>query len=177
MELVEMVQPSLIEMTTEIVAAHVSNNSVAVGDVSVLVRSVHEALASVEAGKGERQEEKKAAVVSIRSSVKPDHITCLLCGRKQKTMKRHLQVAHGMNPDQYRAEFDLPKAYPMVAPEYSQRRGDLARRIGLGRKPDHIPALSTRSARSAGRPSKSTQAPAPKAKPGRPRKTPGAQQS
>jgi predicted transcriptional regulator len=132
-----MEQLSLMEMTTEIVAAHVANNTVAVKDVALLVRSVHEALASV-GGAGEAPEEKKVPAVSVRASVKPDFITCLLCGRKQKTMKRHLEVAHDMSPEQYRAEFDLPKSYPMVAPEYSQRRGDMARRIGLGRKPEDV---------------------------------------
>ena len=132
-----MEQLSLMEMTTEIVAAHVANNTVAVKDIALLVRSVHEALASV-GGASEAPEEKKVPAVSVRASIKPDFITCLICGRKQKTMKRHLEVAHEMNPEQYRAEFDLPKSYPMVAPEYSKRRGDMARRIGLGRKPEDL---------------------------------------
>jgi predicted transcriptional regulator len=74
-------------------------------------------------------------VVSIRASIKPDYIVCMECGRRQKTLKRHLQTAHGMNPDQYRKDYGLPADYPMVAPEYSQRRGDMARAIGLGRIP------------------------------------------
>ena len=145
-----MEQPSLLEMTTEIVTAHVSNNIVAVGDVAALVRSVHQALATAESE--EVTEEKAVPAVPVKASVKPDHITCLLCGRRQKTMKRHLQVAHQLSPEQYRAQFDLPRSYPMVAPEYSQRRGDMARRIGLGRKPDERTVPAQRPRRKTGKP-------------------------
>jgi predicted transcriptional regulator len=123
----------LLELTTEIVSSHVSNNSVAVNDLPNLIRQVHEALA----GLGEAKEDPKAektGVVSVRASVKPDYLVCMECGKKQKTLKRHLQNAHGMTPAEYRAGFKLPKDYPMVAPAYSKRRSEMAHSIGLGRK-------------------------------------------
>jgi predicted transcriptional regulator len=126
---------NLIDLTADVVSAHVSNNSVAVGDLPNLIRQVHEALSSL--GRPEvasEQKQERTPAVSIRSSIKPDHLVCLECGKKQKTLKRHVQNAHGMSPAEYRAAFGLKKDYPMVAPEYSQRRGDMARSIGLGRR-------------------------------------------
>ena len=128
-----MEQEQLINLTADIVAAHVSNNTVSVGDVGQLVQRVHEALAALGAPAQESPQE-KTPVVSVRASIKPDYLVCMECGRKQKTLRRHLQTAHGMNPDQYRADYGLPRDYPMVAPEYSKRRGEMARAIGLGRK-------------------------------------------
>ena len=123
----------LIELTADIVAAHVSNNNVAVGDVPNLVQRVFGALESLDTPAEEPKQE-KTPVVSVRSSIKPDFIVCMECGRKQKTLKRHLMTAHGMTPDQYREDYGLPKTYPMVAPNYSERRSEMAKSIGLGRK-------------------------------------------
>jgi predicted transcriptional regulator len=126
-------QEILITLTADIVSAHVSNNSIAVGDVGNLVERVHQALAAL----GQTQEEapvSKSPAVSVRSSVKPDYIVCMVCGAKQKTLKRHLQSAHGLTPGQYRADYGLPASYPMTSPNYSKRRGDMARAIGLGQK-------------------------------------------
>lgn len=123
----------LIELTADIVAAHVSNNNVAVGDVPNLVQRVFGALESLDAP-SEEQKPEKTPIVSVRSSIKPDYIVCMECGRKQKTLKRHLMTAHGMTPDQYRDDYGLPKTYPMVAPNYSERRSEMAKSIGLGRK-------------------------------------------
>lgn len=123
----------LIELTADIVAAHVENNSVAVGDVAHLIQQVHQALA----GLGEQEvevQEKKSPVVSIRSSVKDDYITCMECGKKQKTLRRHLMAAHGMTPEQYRSDYGLPDTYPMTASNYSEQRRAMAHSIGLGRK-------------------------------------------
>jgi predicted transcriptional regulator len=127
-------QQQLIEITADIVAAHVSNNSVAVGDVATLVQRVHEALAGLGAAPAEQAPQKKEPVVSVRASVKPDYIVCMECGKRQKTLKRHLQTAHGMTPQQYRSDYGLPVSYPMVAAEYAQMRRDMANSIGLGRK-------------------------------------------
>jgi predicted transcriptional regulator len=124
----------LIELTADIVAAHVSNNSVAVGDVANLVQRVHGALAALDQAPEEPETQKKVPVVSVRASVKPDYIVCMECGKKQRTLKRHLQSAHGMSPDQYRQDYGLPREYPMTAPSYSQQRQDMARAIGLGRR-------------------------------------------
>jgi predicted transcriptional regulator len=124
----------LVELTADIVSAHVANNTVSVSDVANLVQRVHEALSSLGVPAAEPQQE-KTPVVSIRASIKPDYLVCMECGRKQKTLKRHLQNAHGMSPDQYRTDYGLPRDYPMVAPEYSKKRSEMAQAIGLGRKP------------------------------------------
>jgi predicted transcriptional regulator len=125
---------NLVELTADIVSAHVSNNSVAIGDVANLVQQVHEALARLGAPEAAAPA-KREPVVSAKASVKQDYLTCMACGKKQKTLKRHLQNAHQLSPAEYRAEFDLPSTYPMTAPAYSQKRGELARSSGLGRKP------------------------------------------
>ena len=145
-----MTNEQLVELTADIVSAHVANNTVSVSDVANLVQRVHEALASLGAPAAEPQQD-KVPVVSIRSSIKPDHLVCMECGRKQKTLKRHLQNAHGMTPDQYRADYGLPRDYPMVAPDYSKRRSEMAQAIGLGRRPraDEAPAAK---GKPAGRP-------------------------
>ncbi len=123
----------LVAITADIVAAHVSHNSVAVSDLPNLIQKVHEALQSV-SGSAKAEQEGKNPVVSIRASIKPDYLICLKCGRKQKVLRRHLQTAHGMTPETYRNDYGLPKSYPMVAANYSERRRELAQSIGLGRK-------------------------------------------
>ncbi len=135
---------TLMMLTSDIVAAHVSNNSVSVDEVSGLITSVHEALASLGAA-GPQEEERPDPAVSIRSSVKRDHIVCLEDGKKMKMLKRHLMTDHGMTPDEYRARWDLPIDYPMVAPEYAETRRDLAKKIGLGRKPGQKPGRPKKS--------------------------------
>ena len=124
----------LVQLTADIVAAHVANNNVAVGDVGNLVQRVYEALSGLDQPAGEPQREEKTPVVSVRASIKPDYIVCMECGAKQRMLKRHLMTAHGMTPDQYRSDFALPRDYPMVAPNYSEQRRALAHSIGLGRK-------------------------------------------
>ncbi len=126
-------QENLVTLTADIVAAHVSNNNVAIGDMASLVAKVHEALAGLGQA-AEAQPETRKPSVSIRSSVKPDAITCLVCGNKQKTLRRHISSAHGMTPAEYREEFGLPVSYPMTAPNYSETRRAMAKKIGLARK-------------------------------------------
>lgn len=124
----------LITLTSDIVAAHVSNNSVSVDDVAGLIGNVYGALA----GLGQAVvvvEALPEPAVSIRSSIKPDYIVCLEDGKKLKMLKRHLMTHYNMTPDQYRARWNLPADYPMVAPNYAERRRELAVKIGLGRKP------------------------------------------
>lgn len=123
----------LVELTADIVSAHVANNNVAVGDVANLVQRVHEALASLGEKEPEAKQEKTPAV-SIRASIKPDYLVCMECGRKQKTLRRHLTSAHNMTPEQYRNDYGLPRDYPMTAPNYSEQRRSMAKEIGLGRK-------------------------------------------
>lgn len=126
---------TLITLTSDIVAAHVSNNSVSVDDVSLLISKVYGALASLGQAAAPVSEEAPKPAVSIRSSIKPDHIVCLEDGVKLKMLKRHLMTHYNMTPEQYRARWNLPADYPMVAPEYAEKRRELAKKIGLGRKP------------------------------------------
>lgn len=127
-------QETLITLTADIVAAHVSNNSISVADLPRLIESVFGALNGLgtEAAPAETPAE---PAVSIRSSVKPDYIVCLEDGKKLKMLKRHLMTHYGMTPDDYRAKWGLPADYPMVAPNYAEQRRTLAVKIGLGRKP------------------------------------------
>ena len=122
----------MLELTADVVAAHVGNNNVSVNDLPRLIQEVHAALAGLGAPAGESEAANREPVVSAKASVKPDYLVCMVCGNKQKTLKRHLQNAHQMTPAQYREEFGLKKDYPMVAPEYAQRRSDMAKAIGLG---------------------------------------------
>jgi predicted transcriptional regulator len=124
---------TLITLTADIVSAHVSNNSVAVNDLPVLIQNVHNALSALGARK-EEPEAKPEPAVSIRSSVKPDYIVCLEDGKKLKMLKRHLMTHYQMTPDDYRQKWGLNADYPMVAPNYAEQRRTLAKKIGLGTK-------------------------------------------
>jgi predicted transcriptional regulator len=124
----------LLSLTADIVSAHVGHNRVTVAELPELISRVHAALASLDqAGEQPAASEQKPAV-SIRSSVKPDHIVCLEDGKKLTMLKRYLQTNYGMTPQQYRAKWKLPADYPMVAPNYAEKRRTLAKAIGLGRK-------------------------------------------
>ena len=124
----------LITLTADIVSAHVSNNDVRVTDVPGLIATVHQALSGL--GTPVQVEEAlPEPAVSIRASVKRDHLVCLEDGKKMKMLKRHLMTEHGMTPAEYRQRWSLAADYPMVAPEYAETRRDLAVKIGLGRKP------------------------------------------
>jgi predicted transcriptional regulator len=125
---------TLIMLTSDIVAAHVSNNSVAVADVPTLIQAIYGALASL-GGESSVTAAAPEPAVSVRSSIKKDHLVCLEDGKKMKMLKRHLMTDHGMTPAEYRARWGLASDYPMVAPEYAERRRELAVKIGLGRKP------------------------------------------
>ena len=125
---------TLITLTSDIVAAHVSNNDVAVADVPALITSVFGALSGL-GSHVEPAEERPEPAVSVRSSVKPDYIVCLEDGKKLKMLKRYLRTNYNMTPEEYRARWNLPADYPMVAPNYAEKRRDLAKKIGLGRKP------------------------------------------
>jgi predicted transcriptional regulator len=126
-------EDTLLTLTADIVAAHVSNNSVAVNDLPNLIQNVHSALQGISSS-GAATEVKPEPKVSIRSSVKPDYIVCLEDGKKQKMLKRHLMTNHGLTPDEYRQKWGLGADYPMVAPNYAEQRRTLAKSIGLGTK-------------------------------------------
>jgi len=122
----------LLELTSEIVAAHVSNNTLAVNDLPQLIKDVYFTLANVDENQG--IPERLNPPVSIKKSVTPDYIVCLEDGKKLKMLKRHLKTAYNMTPEEYRQRWNLPLDYPMVAPNYAKHRSDLAKEIGLGRK-------------------------------------------
>ena len=127
------VSETLITLTSDIVAAHVSNNSVAVDELPALIKNVYGALSGL--GAAAQEEARPEPAVSIRASVKPDHLVCLEDGKKMKMLKRHLMTDHGLTPAEYRARWGLPADYPMVAPDYAETRSALAKQIGLGRMP------------------------------------------
>jgi predicted transcriptional regulator len=133
MDINEGADDTLLTLTADIVAAHVSNNSVAVNDLPNLIQNVHSALSGISSNRSS-QEAKPEPKVPVRSSVKPDFIVCLEDGKKQKMLKRHLMTNHNMTPDEYRQKWGLSPDYPMVAPNYAEQRRTLAKSIGLGTK-------------------------------------------
>ncbi len=128
-------QSELLSLTTEIVASHVSNNTVAVSDLPQLIQLVYTALATQGKATREEPEEKPVPAVPIKKSVTPDYIICLEDGKKLKMLKRHLKTHYNMTPEEYRRKWGLPDDYPMVAPNYARQRSTLAKKIGLGRQP------------------------------------------
>ena len=142
------VKETLITLTSDIVAAHVSNNDVAVTDLPALITNVYAALANL----GETpvvEEAKPQPAVAIRNSVKPEYIVCLEDGKKLKMLKRYLRTNYDMSPEDYRARWGLPADYPMVAPNYAEKRRDLAKKIGLGRKPGTVMPKTRRAKKTA----------------------------
>ncbi len=125
----------LVTFTADIVSAHISNNQIDAADLPELISTVYAALAGLGSSEFVTVEEKISPAVSVRASIKPDAITCLDCGFKGKMLKRHLTTEHGMTPEEYKARWNLPKDYPLVAPNYAAMRKELATKIGLGRKP------------------------------------------
>ena len=123
----------ILELTTEIVAALVGNNTVAPGDLPQLIQDVYKTLTDVGAN-GDAGERPRPAVPA-KKSVFPDYIVCLEDGKKLKMLKRHLKTAYNMSPEAYRERWGLPADYPMVAPNYAKHRSSLAKKIGLGTKP------------------------------------------
>jgi len=123
----------LLELTTEIVAAHAGNNTVAPSDLPQLIQDVYKTLAEV--GTQQTSNEKLRPAVPIKKSIFPDYIVCLEDGKKLKMLKRHLKTAYNLTPEQYRERWGLPSDYPMVAPNYAKHRSNLAKQIGLGTKP------------------------------------------
>jgi predicted transcriptional regulator len=124
----------LIKLTGQIVAAYVSRNVIQTPDLPTLIATVHQSLISL----GKPQEQAEATVdqkpaVPIKKSVNADFIVCLEDGKKLKMLKRHLMSTYNMTPDDYRAKWNLPTDYPMVAPNYAKARSEMAVKIGLGK--------------------------------------------
>ncbi|HFB99110.1 MAG TPA: MucR family transcriptional regulator [Bryobacterales bacterium] len=123
-----------VELTAEIVAAYVGNNAVPSNELSQLIHDVYKALATAVSGGAEEKKEELKPAVPIRRSVQPDHIVCLECGKKFKSLKRHLRTHHNMTPSEYIEKWNLPADYPLVAPNYAKARSELAKKMGLGQK-------------------------------------------
>ena len=121
----------LLELTAEIVAAHVGNNTVTSDQLPTLIQTVHQALSGIT----DPEPEKLTPAVPIKGSVQKEAIICLDCGKSAKMLKPHLTTAHGLSVQSYRERWDLPRDYPMTAPNYAAQRSALAKKIGLGRKP------------------------------------------
>ncbi|XJJ70066.1 MucR family transcriptional regulator (plasmid) [Novosphingobium sp. BL-8A] len=124
---------ALLELTGDIVAAHVTNNVVSTDQLPQLIATVYNSLDKL-GEPVEPFEEVRVPAIAVRSSVKPDVVICLECGARQKTLKRHLMAQHGLTPEEYRARWKLAADYPMVAPEYAAKRSQMAQSIGLGSK-------------------------------------------
>ena len=122
---------SSLEFVSKIVSAFVSNNSLPSSELPQLIKTVHEALERPDDAASSAPE----PAVPIKKSIRPDYVICLEDGIKLKMLKRHLRVAYNMTPDEYRRKWGLSSDYPMVAPKYAARRSELAKKIGLGRKP------------------------------------------
>ena len=127
-------QNELLSLTTEIVASHLSNNTVAVSDIPQLIKLVYGTLSTQGTEEEKEQPEKLTPAVPIKKSVMPDYIVCLEDGKKLKMLKRHLKTRYNMSPEEYRKRWGLADDYPMVAPAYAEQRSSLAKKIGLGRK-------------------------------------------
>jgi predicted transcriptional regulator len=125
---------NLIELTADIVSAHVSNNSVPGSEIAGLIASVFAALGGLGAPQQAAEAEKPKGAVSARASIKPGHLVSMIDGKPYKMLRRHISQ-HGYTPDSYRETFGLARDYPMVAAEYAETRRALAHKIGLGRKP------------------------------------------
>ena len=123
----------LLTLTTEIVAAHVANNSVSISELQTLIQEVYRTLSTV--GQQPPVQERPQPAVPVKKSVTPDYIVCLEDGKKLKMLKRHLKTSYDMTPEEYRERWGLPADYPMVAPNYASHRSSLAKKIGLGTKP------------------------------------------
>ncbi len=124
----------LIELSTDIVSAYVSHNSVSPNDLPRLIADVHNALKALQSNEVPVPVEELKPAVPVRKSVAPDYIICLEDGKKFKSLKRHLRTHYNLSPEEYREKWGLPADYPMVAPSYSATRSKLAKDNGLGRK-------------------------------------------
>jgi predicted transcriptional regulator len=123
---------SLAKLTTEIVVTYVTKNTVGATELGDLIGAVARALGAL--GREQAEPTKPEPAVPVRRSIHENHLVCLVCGRQQKTLRRHLDAAHQLTPEAYREQFGLKPDYPMAAPGYSRQRAETARRIGLGQR-------------------------------------------
>jgi predicted transcriptional regulator len=126
-------EDELLRMTTEVVAAYVSNNTLGTAQLGDIIHAVYNSLRSLDGQVAEAPPEALKPAVAIRKSITPEYLVCLEDGKKLKMLKRHLRSTYNMTPDEYRAKWGLGSDYPMVAPKYAQQRSEFAKKIGLGR--------------------------------------------
>src|SRR5690242_11780856 len=136
----DQVSSDILELTAQIVSAHVSKNQIRTDALPSLIQSVYRSLSAAGSAAEQAEAPAQTPAVPIKKSVFPDYIVCLDDGKKLKMLKRHLQTSYGLSPDAYRAKWGLPRDYPMVASNYAATRSGLAKQIGLGRKPASAPA-------------------------------------
>lgn len=122
----------LVELTSQIVSAYVSNNPLPVGEIPALILHTHAALSRISGSAAPVERDEQKPKIAAKKSISPDFIVCLEDGKKFKSLKRHLRTHYNLSPEQYRAKWDLPHDYPMVAPNYARARSDLAKKMGLG---------------------------------------------
>ena len=139
----------LLELTANVVAAYVSNNSISAAALTGFIGEVHAAFRKAAAGEPAPTVEAPKPAVPIKKSVMPDYIICLEDGRQFKSLKRHLRTAFDMTPAQYREKWSLPHDYPMVAPNYAAARSKLAKTMGLGQVRTAAKAKPARAPRKA----------------------------
>jgi predicted transcriptional regulator len=124
---------NLVELTADIVAAYVGNNSVAQADLPKLIGDIYRSLASATNGSEIKFDTLEARpAIAVKKSITPDYLICLEDGKRFKSLKRHLRTHYELSPEQYREKWGLPADYPMVAPNYARARSSLAKKIGLG---------------------------------------------
>ena len=123
----------ILKLTTQIVAAYVSNNPIPVSQVPPMIKSVHSTLGGLGGSFQNEVQTGQKPAVPVKRSVNPDYIVCLEDGKKLKMLKRYLRSNYNLTPEGYRAKWGLPADYPMVAPNYSAQRSEFAKKIGLGR--------------------------------------------
>jgi len=130
----EVSRDDVLRMAVDVVAAYLSNNQVATSQISEIIHNVFNSLNSLDSQPAPTQPDALKPATTVRKSVTPDYIVCLEDGKKLKMLKRHLRTTYNMTPEEYRAKWNLPPDYPMVAPNYAQQRSQFAKQIGLGRK-------------------------------------------
>jgi predicted transcriptional regulator len=128
-----MAEEDLLRMTADVVAAYVSNNTLATGQLADVIHAVYNSLRGLEGQVAEPPAEPLKPAVPIRKSITPEFLVCLEDGKKLKMLKRHLRSTYNLTPDEYRVKWGLAPDYPMVAPKYAQQRSEFAKKIGLGR--------------------------------------------
>lgn len=126
---------AFIELTADVVASYVANNPVSTNELPTLIGDVYSALKSAGGSGAEAEATKQKPAVPIKKSLTDDYIICLEDGKQFKSLKRHLRSHYDLSPEEYREKWGLPYDYPMVAPNYAKARSQLARDMGLGRKP------------------------------------------